>query len=138
MANSADDFLFQSDGTGAARWSLDSIPKLADIDLQFADSAAEGVTVHAEFTGGAALVAFIFLEHGEDKAFLEFPHAFRIKNIALIHLQNECFQLIFHDASLFGIKFFTSPRLFGASSGGTVHFWRSVMEQIETLIETST
>jgi hypothetical protein len=57
--------------------------------------------MHAQFPRGAALVAFILVEHSQYEAFLEFTHALGIKNVASIHLQDECFQLIFHDESLF-------------------------------------
>ena len=88
------------DRAGAAGWALDAVAELADVDLQFGDGAAERVAVHAEFAGGAALVAFVFLQHGQDETLLEFTHAFGIKNIAAVHLQDKCFQLIFHDAFL--------------------------------------
>jgi hypothetical protein len=39
-------------------------------------------------------------EHGQDETFLELTHALGIKNIAAVHLQDKCFQLIFHDAFL--------------------------------------
>jgi hypothetical protein len=96
----ADDFLFQGHGARAAGRALDAVAELADVNLQLGDGTAEGVAVHAQLAGGAALVAFVFLQHGQDEALLEFTHAFGIKNIASIHLQHKRFQLIFHDASL--------------------------------------
>ena len=54
--------------------------------------------MHSEFARRAALVAFILLKYGEDKALFEFAHALGIENVALVHLQDECFQLIFHDS----------------------------------------
>lgn len=87
-------------GTGAAGRALHAIAELANINLQLGDGAAEGVAMHAKFASGAALIAAIFLEHGENKALLEFAYPFRIKNVAFIHLQDECFELIFHVASL--------------------------------------
>jgi hypothetical protein len=111
---SADDFLFQADGAGAAGRALDAVAELADVDFQLGDSAAESVPMHAQFAGGAALVAFVFLEHGEDETFLELAHAFGIKNVASVHLQHECFQLIFHEGSLFTMKFFSAPLLLRA------------------------
>lgn len=77
-----------------------AISKLPDVYFQLVDRAAQGIAVHAEFAGGAALVALVFLKDGEDKALLEFPYTLGIQDVALVHLQDECFQLIFHDVSL--------------------------------------
>jgi hypothetical protein len=96
----ADDLFFQGDGAGTAGWTLDAIAELTDINLQFADGAAESVAVHAQFAGGATLIAFVFLQNCQDKAFLKLAHSLGIKNITSVHLQNKRFQLIFHDASL--------------------------------------
>src|SRR5580658_7377067 len=93
-------FLFQCDWTGAARRTLGAIPELANIDFEFSNRPAQSVSVHVELARGAALVAFILLQDGEDKPLLEFSHAFGIKNVTSIHLQDERFQLIFHDRSL--------------------------------------
>ena len=93
---SADDFLFESHSARAAGRAL-SAAQLADIDLQLADGAAEGVAVHAQFASGAALVALIFLQHSENEAFLEFADTFGIKDVALVHHEDECFQLVFHE-----------------------------------------
>jgi hypothetical protein len=97
----ADNFLFQAYEAGAARRTFGAVAKLANVNLQLVDGAAESVAVHSQFAGGAALVAFIFLEHSQYEAFFEFTYAFRIKNVAPVHLQDELFQLIFHDESLF-------------------------------------
>jgi hypothetical protein len=97
---SADDLFFQGDGASAAGWALDTVAELADVNLQFADGATQGVAVHSQFACGAALVAFVFLKNGQDKAFLELAHSLGIKNVASVHLQNQCFQLVFHDGSL--------------------------------------
>ena len=56
--------------------------------------------MHSQLPRGAALVALVFLENSSDEAFLEFSDRFGIKNVALIHLVYECFQLIFHRISL--------------------------------------
>src|ERR1700734_1781388 len=90
--------LLQCDWTCAARWALCAIPQLANIDLQFSNGPAQSVAVHVELARGAALVAFILLQDGEDKPLLELSHALGIKNIASVHLQDERFQLIFHDS----------------------------------------
>ena len=94
------DLFFQGDGAGATGRTLDAVAELANIDLQFADGAAQSIAVHAQFSCGSALVAFILLENCQDEAFLELPNSFGIKNIAAVHLQDKCFQLIFHNASL--------------------------------------
>jgi len=80
------DFLFQDDGAGAARRTLDPVAKLADVNFQLADGSAEGVAVHAKFAGGPALVAFVLLKNSQDKTFLELANPFRIKNVASVHL----------------------------------------------------
>lgn len=96
----ANNLLLKRDRAGAAGRTLDAVAELANINLQLSDGAAEGVTVHSQFTGGPALVALVFLKHGQDEALLELAHALGIKNIASVHLQDKCFQLIFHDAFL--------------------------------------
>jgi hypothetical protein len=114
----ADDFLFQRYRAGAAGWALYAVAELADVDLQLGDGAAERVAVHAQFAGGAALVAFVFFEDGQDETFFEFSDAFRIKNIAAVHLQNECFQLIFHvHLSLCYEFFYGTAAYFGFEAG---------------------
>ena len=84
----ANDLFLQADGAGTAGRTLDAVAELADVDLQFVDGAAEGVAVHTEFAGGAALIALVFLEHGQDETLLELTHALGVKNIAFVHLQN--------------------------------------------------
>ena len=98
--NLARRLLFHGYRSRAAWRTLRAIPKLPYIDLQFVDSAAQSVAMHAQFTGSAALIALVFLEYGKDKSLLELAHALGVKNVALIHLQNQCFQLIFHGSSL--------------------------------------
>jgi hypothetical protein len=124
----ADDFLFQRDRTSTPRGALDAVTELANVDLQFADGAAERVTVHAQFARGTALVSLVFLEHRQNEALFEFAHAFGVKNVALVHLQNKCFQLVFHDASLFAMKLFTAPRLLWAGIGSTIRFLGSLIQ----------
>ena len=97
---SADDFFLHGDGAGAAGRALDAVAELADVDFQLGDGAAEGVAVHAQLAGGAALVAFVLLQDGQDETFFELADTFGIQNIAAVHLQDKRFQLIFHDASL--------------------------------------
>jgi len=56
--------------------------------------------MHAQLPRCTALIAIIFLQHGQDESFLELANGFRIKNAAPIHLHNQRFQLIFHGSSL--------------------------------------
>jgi len=114
----ADDLLLEADRAGAAWRTFDAVAELADIDLQLGDGAAESVAVHAQFARGAALVAFVLLKNGEDKALLEFPHTLGVKDVAAVHLQNQCFQLIFHDAFSLLTNFLVHRRLFRLGSRG--------------------
>ena len=63
--------LFQGDGASAARWATGSVAEEANVDFEFGEGAAERVAMHTEFARGAALVALVFLENGQDEAFLE-------------------------------------------------------------------
>jgi hypothetical protein len=92
--------LFQRDRTRAARRAFRAIPQLPNINLEFVDGPAQSVSVHVELARGTALVAFVFLQDGEDKSLLKLTHALGIKNVASVHLQDERFQLIFHGRSL--------------------------------------
>jgi len=87
----ADGFFLQGDGASAARRPTRSVAEEANVDFEFGESAAEGVAVHAEFAGGPALVAFVFLENGQDEALFEFADGFGVKDIALVHLHDEGF-----------------------------------------------
>ncbi len=98
--SSADDLLFHSDRASTTGRTFDAIAQLADVNLEFRDGAAESIAVHAEFARSAALVALVLLQNGENESLLKLAHALGIKNIAAVHLQDECFQLIFHDESL--------------------------------------
>ena len=92
--------LFIGHGTGAAWGTLDSVTQLAHVNLELGNRAAQRVPVHSQFARRAALVALVLLQHSQDEALLELPHRFGVKNIAFVHLQDECFQLIFHGISL--------------------------------------
>src|ERR1700722_483209 len=52
--------------------------------------------MHPQLTGRAALVATVFLQHRKDEPLLEFPNRLGVQNIAFVHLQDECFELISH------------------------------------------
>ena len=72
----------------------------ADVELEFGNGAAQGIPVHAELPCGLALVATVFLQDGQDEPLLEFAHGLGIEDSALMHLKDECFQLVFHSAPL--------------------------------------
>jgi hypothetical protein len=59
--------------------------------------------VHTELPRRPALVALVFLEHGGDKSFLEFPDGLGVENVAPVHLLHKRFKLIFHGISLSGV-----------------------------------
>jgi hypothetical protein len=56
--------------------------------------------MHAQLTRGPALVSVVFLQHCKDEPLLEFAYRLGVQNIAFVHLQNECFELISHGISL--------------------------------------
>src|SRR5437879_11553749 len=76
--------------------------------------------MHAQFARGTALVALVFLQDGHDKSLFELAHRFGVKNVALIHLHDERFQLIFHGGALFLSVFYEwdyDPTVLKACSG---------------------
>src|SRR5579864_882464 len=131
------DLLFHGKGAGAAGWTLDAIAQLSDIDFQLGDGAAQGIAVHAQFTGGAALVPPVFLKDRQDEAFLEFANAFGVKDVAAIHLKDKCFQLIFHDEvlSIQEICLYCHRGLFRRRRRRATQLLGGLMEQTESLIE---
>ena len=96
----ADGLFFDRESMGAARRTAASVAQGFSVELEFGNSAAEGVTVHAELAGSFALVAVAVLQDGENELLLEFADGFGIGNAASVHVHNQSFQLIFHDASL--------------------------------------
>ena len=56
--------------------------------------------MHSQLAGCPALVSIVFLQHGEDKSLFEFAYRLRVQNIAFVHLQDECFELISHGIPL--------------------------------------
>lgn len=86
--------------TSTARRAPAAVAELTHVKFELRDGPAQGVAMHSQLPCGPALVAFIFFENSCDKALLEFSDRFGIKNVALIHLVYECFQLIFHRISL--------------------------------------
>lgn len=92
--------LLHSQRAGTTWWTARTIAQLPHINLELGDGAAEGVAVHAQFAGGAALVAFVFLQDGKDELLLEFADRLGIQDVAFVHLHDQSFQLIFHGVSL--------------------------------------
>jgi hypothetical protein len=56
--------------------------------------------MHSELPRGSALITLVFLQHRQDEAFFELAYGFGVKNIAFVHLHDECFELISHGLSL--------------------------------------
>src|SRR5579875_2011030 len=54
--------------------------------------------MHTQQTGSFALIAIGVLHDSKDEFLFEFADGFRIGNAAAIHVHNQSFQLIFHDA----------------------------------------
>jgi hypothetical protein len=90
------EFFLERRGASASRRTLPPIAEFADINLEFADRAAQCVAMHAKLTSGAALIALVLFEDRSDETLLEFPDRLRIENIAPVHLLYERFQLVFH------------------------------------------
>src|SRR6266576_1925216 len=132
------DLLFHGNGAGAAGRTLNAIAQLADVDLQLGDGAAECIAVHAQFTGGPALVPPVFLKNGQDEALLEFPYAFGVEDVAAVHLKDKCFQLIFHDEflSILEICWTCHRSLFRRRRRRAAKLLGGLMEQTESLIKT--
>ena len=98
---SACGFPIHRNGMSAARRPANPTTQTLRIQLQLGNGAAEGVTVHSQLACCLALVSLAVLQYGENKSFFELTNAFRISYAVLVHLQDQSFQLIFHDASLF-------------------------------------
>src|SRR5208283_1601108 len=92
--------LLHRDGVSAARGTARATAQLLDVEPELGDGTAESVAVHSQLTCGLALVPLAILQHGENKFFLELTDGFCIRDAALVHLHDQCFQLIFHSASL--------------------------------------
>ena len=92
--------LLISRGTRTSRWPFAPVAELTYVDLQFSNRPAESIAMHIEFARGAALIAFILLQHSQDELFLELADSFRVENIALVHLHDKRFELILHGISL--------------------------------------
>ena len=93
-------FSFDGEGVGATRRTAPSAPQGFGVELELGNGAAEGVAVHAKLARGFALVPVAVLQHRENELLLEFADGFGIGNTASVHMHNQSFQLIFHDASI--------------------------------------
>ena len=58
--------------------------------------------MHPQLACCFALVALVFLQHRQDKPLLELAHRLGVQDIALVHLHDECFELVSHGISLSG------------------------------------
>src|ERR1039458_5093109 len=94
-------FPVHRDCMGAAWRPARTVAQALGIQLQLGDGTAKGVAVHAQLARGLALVSLAVLQHRENESLLEFTHAFGIGDAVFVHLQDQSFQLIFHNASLF-------------------------------------
>ena len=56
--------------------------------------------MHPQLTRGPALVSAVFLQYCEDETLLEFAHRLGVENVAFVHLEDECFELISHGIPL--------------------------------------
>ena len=80
------DFFVVRQRTRGARRTFAAVAELADVNLQFINCAAEGIAVHAELPRSAALIAFVFFEHGRNETPFKLADRFGIKDIAAVHL----------------------------------------------------
>src|ERR1051326_6635110 len=90
-------------GTGGAGGAAPAIAQRGDVEFEFVDGAAQRIAVHAEFARGLALVPVVFLQHGQQEAFLEFADGFGVEDSGFVHLRHESFQLILHGSLLINI-----------------------------------
>ncbi len=88
--------------SGTARRTFGPIPELPYVYFQLRNCAAQRIAVHVQLAGGTALVALVLLQDGQDEPLLKLTHCLGIKNVALVHLHDEGFELIFHG----GLSFF--------------------------------
>jgi hypothetical protein len=93
--------LVEAQWTGAPGRPSRAVAQDFYVEFQLGNSAAERIAVHAQLACGLTLVTLVFLQHGKDESLLELADSFRIKYPALVHLQYQGFQLVFHSASLF-------------------------------------
>jgi hypothetical protein len=95
--------------------------------------------MHSQLASGPALISTVFLEHRQDEPLLEFAYRLGIKNIALVHLQDECFELISHGIPLSFEKLPSRFSLFARFRFDAADVWLLVLlftvQQIESLIK---
>ena len=80
---------------GAGR-AAQAVANLGGVELEFSESTAEGVAMHAEFDRGLALISFVLDQHLEDEAPLEFTHGFVVGYAARMHLGHKVIQISSH------------------------------------------
>ena len=62
--------------------------------------AAQSIAMHAQLTRGLALIAMVALQDVQYEPLLKFAYCLRIQNATFVHLSNESFELVLHNASL--------------------------------------
>jgi len=92
--------------------------------------------MHSQFTCCPALISIVFLQHGKDEPLLEFADRLRVQNITLVHLQDECFELISHGIPLsFKKPWLAFIFLISVKAACGLHVLLFTMQQIESLIK---
>jgi len=76
------------------------IAQCLGVELKIGDGAAESVAVHAQLARSLALIPVAVLQNCENELLSEFADRFGIRDTTPVHVHNQGFQLIFHDASL--------------------------------------
>jgi hypothetical protein len=85
-----------SNGTGAHRRPAARGAHRFDIQIQLLKVASQGVAVHAELSSSSDLIPIHLSENCSKEGLLKFPHRFRVRSAAPVHVQNEFLQLFFH------------------------------------------
>jgi hypothetical protein len=70
------------------------------VELILVDLAAEGIAVNAEHLRGTGLIPIGTVEDALNESFFEFADGLVEEDAAFHHLNDEPFQLIFHDRTL--------------------------------------
>jgi len=92
--------------------------------------------MHSQLTRSPALVAVVFLQDREDEPLLELPYRLGVQNITLVHLQDECFELISHGIPLsFKKPWLAFIFLISVKAACGLHVLLFTMQQVKSLIK---